>query len=150
MILQKAYIQVSQVFSKGGKSMLKRKGDMHFFNVMVIVAIVSLVIILFLIWPKLSSAKNTLFDLLGIGEKEEGKEPSYEYNLEECLAKSKPEIRYNEEGSKLEYYADCKVLMTYYFKDGKFSEGEKAVMWPETWEEWKKDPNLKLSETPPS
>lgn len=92
MRLQKVYIQVLQVFSEGGKAMLKRKGDMNFFSAKTIIAIVSLVVILTLMWPKLGIAKNTLFDLLGIGEKcleSEKTLKQYEEEIDEAIKTKK-------------------------------------------------------------
>ncbi|MEA2036592.1 MAG: hypothetical protein U9O94_03735 [Nanoarchaeota archaeon] len=48
--------------------MPNKKAEMPFFNIKIIIAVLFLALILVAIWPKLGVAKDTFFDLLGIGE----------------------------------------------------------------------------------
>jgi len=48
--------------------MLKKKAQMSFFSAKAVIVVVFLAVIFIFIWPTLGTAKDTFFDLLGIGE----------------------------------------------------------------------------------
>ncbi len=73
-----------------------------------------------------------------ISKREQKMREEYLFNLDECLAKSNLETRYDKFKNKLEYSAECKVLTTYYYENGKYGTGKRATMFPDQWEEWKK------------
>jgi len=70
--------------------------------------------------------------------------------VNECLSESTPDIMYNNEGDKYEYYTECKVLIVSNNKNGVLEEGEKQDMQPDVWEKWKTDPYKKLQQEKPA
>ena len=73
---------------------MQKKADMPFFNIKVIMAVMFLLIILIVIWPKLGIAKDFIFDLLGIGEKcptTDKKMSEYEKEIAKLLQDKKEE-----------------------------------------------------------